>query len=327
MTLFEYDREVGVSLLCGVDEAGRGPLAGDVYAAAVILPENCQIEQLNDSKKLTPQIREKLFQEIKERALSYAIATASVKEIEEYNILNATFLAMRRAVEGLVVTPALVLVDGNRNPELPVHSRCVVKGDSLSASIAAASILAKVARDHYMEEAAQRYPQYCFEKHKGYGTPLHYEMLAAYGPSPIHRLSFLKKHEPGNESPAQRRGRIGEEAVCEYLLKNGYEILSRNFNTLYGELDIIAKQKDILAVVEVKTRKEGTMAKGREAVGLAKQRKMIKSTALFLQENKRTEKLRFDVAEVTLSGQKNPKVSELNYLENAFLGGSEDACF
>ena len=176
MTLFEYDSEIRKScgLFCGVDEAGRGPLAGDVYAAAVILYENTLIDGLNDSKKLSEKKREQLFDEIKEKAVSYCIATASVEEIEKYNILNATFMAMKRAVQGLNVIPETAFVDGNRiPPDMPCGVQTLVKGDGLSASIAAASILAKVSRDRYMKEIAEKYPEYQFEKHKGYGTKLH----------------------------------------------------------------------------------------------------------------------------------------------------------
>lgn len=194
MDLFEFDRNQECDIICGIDEAGRGPLAGDVYAAAVILPAECRIDGLNDSKKLTAKKRDALFEEIKEKAVSYCIATASVEEIESVNILNATFLAMNRALAGLSVSPQLALVDGNRDPGLPVHTRCIVKGDGSSASIAAASVLAKVARDRYMEQLAQQYPEYEFEKHKGYGTKLHYQKLDEFGESPVHRHSFLKKY-------------------------------------------------------------------------------------------------------------------------------------
>ena len=197
MTTYEFDRAIrdeGFSCICGIDEAGRGPLAGPVFAAAVILnPEDC-IEGINDSKKLSEKKREQLFDQICARAVAYAIASASVEEIETFNILQATFLAMRRALEALPLTPELALIDGNRlPPELSVPARCVIKGDALSASIAAASILAKVSRDRYMLKMAEQYPQYAFEKHKGYGTAVHYEALRTYGPSPIHRMSFLKK--------------------------------------------------------------------------------------------------------------------------------------
>ena len=183
----------GVKLLCGVDEAGRGPLAGPVCAAAVILPQNCEILGLNDSKKLTEKKREALFNVICAAAVSYGIAFATVEEIEEYNILGATFMAMNRAVAQLDPVPELALIDGNRNTGIQIPSRCIVGGDGKCADIAAASVLAKVTRDRYMRQMAELYPQYGFEKHKGYGTKAHYEAIRAYGPSPIHRPSFLRK--------------------------------------------------------------------------------------------------------------------------------------
>ena len=183
----------GVKLLCGVDEAGRGPLAGTVCAAAVILPQNCEIEGLNDSKKLTEKKREELFDVICASAVSYGIAFATVEEIEEYNILGATFMAMNRAIAQLDRVPELALIDGNRNTGIQIPSRCVIGGDGKCADIAAASVLAKVTRDRYMLQMAELYPQYGFEKHKGYGTKAHYEAIRAYGPSPIHRPSFLRK--------------------------------------------------------------------------------------------------------------------------------------
>ena len=183
----------GVKRLCGVDEAGRGPLAGPVCAAAVILPQNWEIEGLNDSKKLTEKKREALFDVICAAAVSYGIAFATVEEIEEYNILGATFMAMNRAVAMLDPVPELALIDGNRNTGIQIPSRCIVGGDGKCADIAAASVLAKVTRDRYMRQMAELYPQYGFEKHKGYGTKAHYEAIRAYGPSPIHRPSFLRK--------------------------------------------------------------------------------------------------------------------------------------
>ena len=186
----------GLSLLCGVDEAGRGPLAGPVCAAAVILPRGLVIAGLNDSKKLTEKKREELYSVILKEAVSFGIAFASVEEIETLNILGATFLAMNRALEQLDPKPELALIDGNRNTGITFPSRCVVKGDAKCADIAAASILAKVTRDRYMLEQAELYPEYHFEQHKGYGTKLHYEALREYGPSPIHRMSFLKKLYP-----------------------------------------------------------------------------------------------------------------------------------
>ena len=197
MTNAEFDeliRAEGFSLVCGVDEAGRGPLAGPVFAAAVILRPDAVPAGLNDSKKLSEKKREALFDDICREALAYGIASASVQEIEELNILQATFLAMRRAVEALPVTPELLLIDGNRTPSgLAVPARTVIKGDALSASIGAASILAKVSRDRLLMELDREYPEYAFAKHKGYGTALHYEKLAQYGMCPAHRPSFLKK--------------------------------------------------------------------------------------------------------------------------------------
>jgi len=186
-------RQKGLSLICGIDEAGRGPLAGPVFAAAVILPADVDIPGLDDSKKLSEKKRDELFDIITEKALYYGIASASEKEIDEVNILNAVYLAMNRAADKLGIEPELCLIDGNRNNGITRNSECVVKGDSKCACIAAASILAKVSRDRYMVEIAEKYPQYAFEKHKGYGTKLHYECIRAHGPSEIHRKTFLKK--------------------------------------------------------------------------------------------------------------------------------------
>lgn len=183
----------GYQIICGVDEAGRGPLAGPVCAAAVILPPNIEISGLNDSKKLTDKKRRELFTIIKEKAVSYGIAFASHTEIDDINILQATYLAMERAIAQLSVRPDLALIDGNRAKDFGVPVQTVIHGDSLSASIAAASILAKVTRDDYMEQMAKEYPQYGFEIHKAYGTKAHYAALAEFGPSPIHRKTFLKK--------------------------------------------------------------------------------------------------------------------------------------
>lgn len=193
--LFEYDSAVRTEypVICGVDEAGRGPLAGDVYAAAVVLDDETQIYYLNDSKKISESRREKLYDEIIDRAKAYCIATATVEEIDRLNILEATMLAMKRAVAGLGIKPDMAMVDGNRLPELDCPAQCVIKGDATSASIAAASVLAKVSRDRYMRDIAEKYPQYGFEQHKGYGTALHCEMLRKYGPSEVHRRTFLKK--------------------------------------------------------------------------------------------------------------------------------------
>lgn len=195
--LWKYEHaayQEGIDLVCGVDEAGRGPLAGPVCAAAVILPRDLEIEGLNDSKKLSDKRRRALYEVITEQAISYGIAMVDEKVIDEINILQATFLAMRQAVLQLSEKPALALVDGNREPDFgDIPIKTIIKGDSLSANIAAASILAKVTRDRFMEEQDAIYPQYGFCVHKGYGTKAHYEALRTYGPCSIHRRTFLKK--------------------------------------------------------------------------------------------------------------------------------------
>jgi len=183
----------GYQVICGVDEAGRGPLAGPVYAAAVILPPHLEIPGLTDSKKLTDKKRRELFPIIQEQAVAYGIGFASEQEIDEINILQATFLAMQRAIDQLETKADFALIDGNREKDFGIPIRTVVKGDSLSANIAAASVLAKVSRDNIMLEQAENYPQYGFDIHKGYGTKAHYAALREYGHCPIHRMSFLKK--------------------------------------------------------------------------------------------------------------------------------------
>lgn len=200
MDLWEPERACwaeGAALVCGVDEAGAGPLAGAVYAAAVILPPEWKLEGLNDSKQVSPKRRERLFDRIREQASAWAVAWADEREIDETDILSARMLAMQRAIDGLAPAADFALIDGNRDrgraAAITTPHRAIVKGDSLSASIAAASILAKVSRDRYMEEMARRYPEYEFERHKGYPTRRHYELLRKYGPCPIHRRTFLRK--------------------------------------------------------------------------------------------------------------------------------------
>lgn len=196
MDWLEFEKEAlakGYKSVCGVDEAGRGPLAGSVCAAAVILPEGVIIDGVNDSKKLSEKKRESLFDVIREQALSYSIAYATVDEIEEINILNATMLAMRRAIDGLEIKADYAMIDGNKIPPIDIDAECIVKGDAKSMSIACASILAKVSRDRLLYKYAEEYPMYGFDKHKGYGTKVHREAILKYGPCPYHRKSFLKK--------------------------------------------------------------------------------------------------------------------------------------
>ena len=194
-------RREGALLVCGADEAGAGPLAGDVYAAAVILPWGWAPEGLNDSKQVTPKRRDRLFDEIREKAVAWAVTSVDAAGIDEMNILAARLLAMDRAIKALDPAADFALIDGNRDKGISCPHRTVVKGDSLSANVAAASILAKVSRDRYMEEMAKVYPEYEFDRHKGYPTKRHYELLRQYGPCPIHRKSFLKKFYAGGETP------------------------------------------------------------------------------------------------------------------------------
>lgn len=193
---FEFENEAiskGYKFVCGIDEAGRGPLCGPVCAAAVILPVDCEIDGINDSKKLSEKKREAIFDVIKDKAIAYSVSMVDAKTVDEINILQATFLAMRNAVDGLTVKADYALIDGNQKPGLSIPQQTVVKGDAKSVSIAAASILAKVSRDRYMMEIDGKYPEYQFAKHKGYGTKLHYEMIEQYGICEEHRKSFLKK--------------------------------------------------------------------------------------------------------------------------------------
>lgn len=193
---YEYEKEAlaeGFKCVCGIDEAGRGPLCGPVCAAAVILPLDCEIEGINDSKKLSEKKREALYDIITQKAIAYSVVMVDARTIDEINILQATFKAMREAVDNLTVKPDIALIDGNGRPGLSIEERTIVKGDAKSISIAAASILAKVTRDRYCVELDKKYPEYQFAKHKGYGTKLHYEMIAQYGICPEHRRTFLKK--------------------------------------------------------------------------------------------------------------------------------------
>ena len=284
--LWELEQELsdaGVAPVCGVDEAGRGPLAGPVCAAAVILPRGAELPGLDDSKKLTEKKREALYTAITETAVSYGVAFASVEEIEERNILNAALLAMDRAIAKLNPQPALALIDGNQSRGIAVPCRCVVRGDSRCASIAAASVLAKVARDRYMREMAERYPQYGFERHKGYGTAAHYAALREHGPCEIHRPGFLKKlygTKAGTETEQMKAGRFGEQAAAAYLTEKGYRVTARNFSCRFGEVDIIAETPEYLVFVEVKLRKDASFAAALSSASLLSSFSSLSSLSL-----------------------------------------------
>ena len=314
----KFHMKQGYKIICGVDEAGRGPLAGPVCAAAVIFPPGLVLKDVNDSKKLTEKKREELFDIIREKALAYNIAWASVEEIEEINILNAAMLAMKRAVEGLSVEPDFVIVDGNKKPPIDIPCEAVIKGDALSQSIAAASILAKVSRDRLMLELAPEYPEYCFEKHKGYGTKLHRERLLEYGPCKLHRPSFLKKiFDPSpkkTRTSKRKKGDLGEDIALEMYLKDGYELVARNYSSPYGEIDIILKKDDVIVFSEVKTRDISAITRPSDSVGIKKRKKILSTAEAFMSENNSELQPRFDIVEVVLGDA--GKSVEL--IENAF---------
>ncbi len=318
-----YIETAGCEMIAGVDEAGRGPLAGPVCAAAVILPKGLVIEGINDSKKLTERQREKLFDVIKEKALAYCIAWGSVEEIESLNILQATMLTMQRAIEGLSMTPDFVLVDGNRRPETTVPCVPIVKGDAQSQSIAAASILAKVSRDRLMVELAKEYPLYAFEKHKGYGTPLHCDKLLTYGPCPIHRASFLTKILDPEQAAKKKRtrkravGDQGEEEALHYLQQQGYELVERNYTCPYGEVDMIVQNAEYLVFVEVKSRQWNSLDRPAAAVNNAKQRKLLKTAEHYIQNHGCDRIQRMDIVEVVFDPMAGHP-SNITHLKGAF---------
>lgn len=322
MNLYDFDREWKADVLCGVDEAGRGPLAGPVVAAAVVFPSGSSfcLEGLNDSKKLTEKKREALYPCIVEHALTWAVGVSDVEEIERVNILQATFLAMQRAVKQLQPLPDMVLVDGPKDPGLCVPTRCIVKGDSKSASIAAASIIAKVTRDHMMQRLDEQYPQYAFSKHKGYGTKLHYERIAQYGISPVHRTSFLKKFQARQGNFSVSQGHFGEKIAYGYLCKHNYHVIARNYHSEYGEIDMIAIKGNLLCFVEVKLRSKSCPYAAKEAVTISKQRKIVQTAICFMQKHPSDFQPRFDVMEIYADGT---EAYSVNFIENAFSPEAE----
>ena len=322
--LWRHERKLaamGYTLVCGVDEAGRGPLAGPVVAAAVILRDCRRLEGLNDSKRLTPRQREQLALRIKEAAVAWSVKGATVEEINAINILRATHLAMRRALAGLKVSPDWVLVDGPHPlPELAIPQTPLVKGDAASACIAAASILAKVTRDRIMDMLDEQYPVYGFRRHRGYPTPEHIAALAQYGPSPAHRLTFSPVRDlltPGARAGARRQtGRAGEEAAAAYLLAQGYRIVCRNYRCREGELDLVALDGDILVFIEVKSRRSTACGWPQESVVRRKQARVRRLARHFLSEKGvRAAAYRFDVIAVTWGPGPEPRIE---HIRNAF---------
>lgn len=318
-TMLFYEREcyaAGIGPVAGVDEVGRGPLAGPVVAAAVILPKDCKIIGVNDSKKLSAKKREALYDVILEKAVAYGIGVVSPERIDEINILQATREAMRQALEQLKPAAAFVLVDGTAIPALSIPQKGIVKGDGKSLSIAAASIVAKVTRDRMMEGYEQTYPGYGFGVNKGYGTAEHIAAIREKGICPIHRRSFVHNFVPWQEENPTQKGNRGEALAVKQMKKLGYEILERNYRGQAGEIDIIAKKDTYIVFTEVKYRKDTEKGTPAEAVDFRKQQHIIGTAEAYIAEQALGEDVdfRFDVAEVLTHGGK----TYFRYTEDAF---------
>jgi len=276
----------GLQYIAGLDEVGRGPLAGPVVAGCVILPQNCLIYGLNDSKKLSPTRRLELSSEIKEHALAWSIGLVEPVDIDRYNILQATYQAMRQAILHLPVSPQHLLIDALTLPLVDMPQTAIIHGDALSVSIAAASIIAKCYRDDLMEKYDAKYPQYGFAKHKGYGTAEHVEALARYGPSPIHRQSFIVKSLSADKISgglaSQGRGRSAEEAACHFLKQKGHGILERNFLAAGAEIDIISQKNNEYYFIEVKARGDSSLGAPTELIGADKRNRLRRGAVAFL---------------------------------------------
>ncbi len=320
MLLFErecYNR--GYDIVAGIDEVGRGPLAGPVVTAAVILPKDCKIEGVNDSKKLSPKKRQELYDIICEKAISYGIGVVSSERIDEINILQATYEAMRQSIRKLSVTPQMVLVDAVHIPDITMPQRGIVGGDGKSISIAAASIVAKVTRDAMMEEYAKLYPQYAFEKNKGYGSSEHIQAIKQHGICAIHRKTFIKNilspKQDITKSDNRAKGTKGEVLAVREMEKMGYTILERNFRRASGEIDIIAQKQNMIVFTEVKLRQTDKNGQPCEAVTPEKQKHIVQTAQYYIAENDVANfDIRFDVAEVLEQDAK----FYFKYTENAF---------
>lgn len=316
--LLAYERacyEKGYRLIAGIDEVGRGPLAGPVVAAAVILPENCRIEGVDDSKKLSPKKREALYDVILEQAIAYGIGVVSNERIDEINILQATYEAMRQALEKLQPQPEMVLADAVTIPLVEIPQQGIIKGDAKSISIGAASIVAKVYRDRMMEAYDAVYPGYGFAANKGYGAQEHLEGIRRQGITPIHRRSFLKNFLPQAGENPTAKGNRGELLAAREMQRLGYEILERNYHAAEGEIDIIAKKDGYMIFTEVKYRKNDAKGMPAEAVDERKQRHIIDAARAYLMEWGLDDcACRFDVAEVLTEGGR----TFFRYTEDAF---------
>lgn len=318
--ILTYERgcwEAGYELVAGIDEVGRGPLAGPVVAAAVILPKECKIEGVNDSKKLSAKKREELYDIILEKALSYGIGIVSNERIDEINILQATYEAMREALSQLSPKADYILADAVTIPMVSTPQRGIIKGDAKSMSIGAASIVAKVYRDRLMEAFDEVYPGYGFGANKGYGSAEHIEGIKKLGITPIHRKTFVKNFLPQDGDTTTDKGNRGEALAAKQMEKMGYEILERNFHALNGEIDIIAKKDNYIVFTEVKYRKNEAMGSPAEAVNHWKQQHIIRAAKAYMAQNCLEEMgydFRFDVAEVL----SNEGKTYFRYTEDAF---------
>ena len=318
--ILTYERglwEAGYDLVAGIDEVGRGPLAGPVVAAAVILPKECKIEGVNDSKKLSAKKREELYDIILEKAVSYGIGVVSNERIDEINILQATYEAMREALSQLQPKAEYILADAVTIPMVSTPQRGIIKGDAKSMSIGAASIVAKVYRDRMMEAYEEVYPGYGFASNKGYGAAEHIEGIKKQGITPIHRKTFVKNFLPQDGDTTTDKGHRGEALAAKQMEKMGYEILERNFHALKAEIDIIAKKDNVIVFTEVKYRKNEEMGTPAEAVNHWKQQHIIRAAKVYIAQKCLMEMgydFRFDVAEVLASEGK----TYFRYTEDAF---------
>ncbi len=315
-TMLQFERECykqGYTFVAGIDEVGRGPLAGPVVTAAVILPENCKIEFVNDSKKLSAKKREELYHIICQKAISYGIGVVSSEQIDKINILQATYEAMKEAISNLSVTPQFILVDAVHIPNITIPQKGIIGGDGKSISIAAASIIAKVTRDKMMKKFATLYPAYAFEKNKGYGSEEHIHAIKQHGLCAIHRKSFVKNIQV---SENRAKGTKGEEIAVKEMKKAGYTILERNFRRASGEIDIIAQKENMLVFTEVKFRQTEKNGIPCEAVTKEKQKRIAETAQYYIAENNiSTLDIRFDVAEVL----KKQSKFYFRYTENAYF--------
>ena len=326
MELFKFDENFKEELLCGVDEAGRGALAGPVVAAAVILKKEAKdvILNVNDSKKFTEEKRKQLYEKILTVAKDYAVGIVSADEIDEINILNATMKAMKKSVENLKLKPSFIIFDGNKKPEVLIRSRCVVKGDCKSACVAAASIIAKVFRDELMKKLDEKYDGYFFKNNKGYGTKKHYESILKFGVTPQHRKTFLKNLKEKKFKIQNISGKIGEKICYAFLVKNGFNVICKNYRSRYGEIDLIAVKEDFIYFVEVKLRKEDCGYSPGEAVDFKKQKKIVKTAFYFNEKHPNKFQPKFVVMEVL---RKKTGEFEVEFLNDAFFVSDEHELF